>query len=956
MRRRTNWPRAIADRVRLLDRTTLLRGSLVTLLALLMLTAWGLAIGTPTTANPSATTARLSSAADGLPWTASELVSAPRVAVPDDEPGIATHPGVATPSPAPSAVHVLVTLKFRQQAALDQLLQQLSDPSSPEYHHYLTAAEFTAAFSPTPAVYNAVVAYFQAHGAASIQTYPDRMALGLTLGAGGLASVFGTTLTTYAMDAGTYYAPVSTATLPAPLVAYVSDVQGLSDYSQYFMHTDLTPSSSTRTSASPQSVTPPPGGGGGPAGPCQSQGGRFNCTTVQGLSYPEPIPKYKGGGEAVPASDLQIPYDVRALQKVSGYQTPGETNNTIATILWSTSVVPFGNGAYCSGLSSSQIAWDFYAPDVSSYFNNTIPVGEPHSEAISMAETGYNYSYPAGSQGRSATCGNPIEPTNVENTLDVEMAGSLSPGATVYQVFGGAPSAAEVNAALDDILSPSRSEFSNVAGTDTATNLAGLGNVSVISNSWTYGYGPVRCCYHNVCGTCGYNGCLRNNTAWYDGLEMAQARGITVLASSGDSGNDTVCAPAAAGWNTFGVVAVGGTTLVLNPTTLARTTVTTGSNPYTICKGSTTLCGGELVWYNSTWLIGSVGGVVPVNFSEPRWQKDSPDANAVIKAAAGTGFLGRGIPDIAAIANNTMISVTVGGTFYNAGNFAASGPTYWNVQGTSFSSPVEAGVVNAMDYALQVTGRAHLGYIDPASCSFGNAQYNGTLKNAAFYDVTQGANQNYAAGAGYDLVTGWGPIDANGWYTAYTPVKFLKGYADSPFGNGWSESLSFTVPSGTSDVVLFWTVSDSVTPTVTLPSGLVTKYVYGTSSGLAVGALAAGTYKVTISANGGWVNTATIGVYTISNDAYYSLVFADASQAKTLTLAPGAIQYVGVEENGGAYPITSPSITTPNEKTPSQSGGETDYIGFQNTGTFSFQTSASSYGILAVGVYFPGGG
>ena len=52
--------------------------------------------------------------------------------------------------PATNVLHLAIGLPFRNQAALGQLLQQIYDPASPQYRRYLTPAEFTARFGPTP--------------------------------------------------------------------------------------------------------------------------------------------------------------------------------------------------------------------------------------------------------------------------------------------------------------------------------------------------------------------------------------------------------------------------------------------------------------------------------------------------------------------------------------------------------------------------------------------------------------------------------------------------------------------------------------------------------------------------------------------------------------------------------------------------------------------------------------
>ncbi|EQD30813.1 hypothetical protein B2A_13981, partial [mine drainage metagenome] len=129
---------------------------------------------------------------------------------------------------------------------------------------------------------------------------------------------------------------------------------------------------------------------------------------------------------------------------------------------------------------------------------------------------------------------------NIENTLDLEMVGSTAPGASIYNVYGPSATYTNLDDALAYILNPNSS-------------VPGLKNVSVVTNSW--------------------GGSDQNDSSWYQYLEEAQTRGITVLASSGDSGNNPNSSkwtgtgpefPSTMAFNDFGVTAVGGTTLVVN--------------------------------------------------------------------------------------------------------------------------------------------------------------------------------------------------------------------------------------------------------------------------------------------------------------------------------------------------------------------------------------------------------
>jgi len=67
-----------------------------------------------------------------------------------------------------------LSLQPRNQAELDQLLRDLQDPKSPQYHQYLSVEQFTARFAPTQADYDTVVAWAEANGLTVTATAANR--------------------------------------------------------------------------------------------------------------------------------------------------------------------------------------------------------------------------------------------------------------------------------------------------------------------------------------------------------------------------------------------------------------------------------------------------------------------------------------------------------------------------------------------------------------------------------------------------------------------------------------------------------------------------------------------------------------------------------------------------------------------------------------------------------------
>lgn len=77
-------------------------------------------------------------------------------------------------------VRIGILLPIRDQAGLDAFFQDVYDPTSPSYRHFLTVPDFTARFAPVQGDYDAVVAFLQANGMTVTKLYPNRLLIDVT--------------------------------------------------------------------------------------------------------------------------------------------------------------------------------------------------------------------------------------------------------------------------------------------------------------------------------------------------------------------------------------------------------------------------------------------------------------------------------------------------------------------------------------------------------------------------------------------------------------------------------------------------------------------------------------------------------------------------------------------------------------------------------------------------------
>ncbi len=172
--------------------------------------------------------------------------------------------------PATNKLRLAISLPLRNQAALSDLIKQIYDPASPQYHHYLTPAQFAAQFGPTAADYQTVANYARSNGLAVVGTYPNRLVLDVNAKVSDIQRTFNLTLRTYTntTEARAFYAPDTDPTVDATLP--ILHISGLDNYSIPHPKSHFVPSSSaagTQKGAitAPKDITPNVGSGPGGA-------------------------------------------------------------------------------------------------------------------------------------------------------------------------------------------------------------------------------------------------------------------------------------------------------------------------------------------------------------------------------------------------------------------------------------------------------------------------------------------------------------------------------------------------------------------------------------------------------------------------------------------------------------------------------------------------------------------
>ena len=161
------------------------------------------------------------------------------------------------------SLDLAIGLPLKNTEALSNLLQQIYDPSSPNYHHYLTPEQFTAQFGPSEEDYQMIVNFAKVHNLTVTATHPNRMLLDVRGKVSDIEGAFQVQLHTYhhPRENRDFYAPNGEPTVSSALP--ILHVSGLDNYSLPRPNYHMRPAAAQGASSSqPTGALPEPAGKG----------------------------------------------------------------------------------------------------------------------------------------------------------------------------------------------------------------------------------------------------------------------------------------------------------------------------------------------------------------------------------------------------------------------------------------------------------------------------------------------------------------------------------------------------------------------------------------------------------------------------------------------------------------------------------------------------------------------
>jgi pro-kumamolisin-like protein/Big-like domain-containing protein len=169
--------------------------------------------------------------------------TAPRITQAIDEANLVvlrgnTHPlalpkydqGAASASLPMQRMLLVLQRSPQQEAALDQLLEQQQDNSSPNYHRWLTPQQFGADFGPAAADIQTITTWLQSHGFQVTRASKGGIVIEFSGTAGQVQEAFHTSIHKYVVNSQQQYANSSDPQIPAALVPVVAGVRSLNNF------------------------------------------------------------------------------------------------------------------------------------------------------------------------------------------------------------------------------------------------------------------------------------------------------------------------------------------------------------------------------------------------------------------------------------------------------------------------------------------------------------------------------------------------------------------------------------------------------------------------------------------------------------------------------------------------------------------------------------------------------
>ncbi|MGO8836766.1 MAG: protease pro-enzyme activation domain-containing protein [Limisphaerales bacterium] len=394
--------------------------------------------------------------------------------------------------PGTNHLDLAIGLPLRNREALDQLIQQLYDPASPNFRQYLTPEQFTEQFGPTEQDYQSLIDFARTNGLTVKVMYPNRTLLDVSGSAATVEKVFHLTLNVYRhpTENRLFFAPDVEPSVPASLPAL--HISGLDNFASSHPNLHMTPSIGAGVSGT--------AAGSGPNG-CY-WGNDFRNAYVPGVSL-------NGSNQIVGLFEMDGYYtnDITAYETNSGLSTNVVLQNVLLDGMTGT---PSGNSGTVSEVSLDIEVSIAMAPGLSKV---VVFEGNSWDDILTTMASHKEINQFACSWGFSGA---------VDTSMETAFVQMVSQGQSFFLASGDGDAFTGALMGPDD-----DTNITTVGGTTLAT----IGGAYASETVWNWGYNPPAWWYSGS-GYWGSSGGISTRTSipiWQQGVSMVSNGGSTVM-------------------------------------------------------------------------------------------------------------------------------------------------------------------------------------------------------------------------------------------------------------------------------------------------------------------------------------------------------------------------------------------------------------------------------------------
>jgi subtilase family serine protease len=633
------------------------------------------------------------------------------------------------PEDPAKTITVTVWLNEHNKPVLDELVRQMYQPGSPNFHHWLTREQYFSRFAPTAADAAQVREYLTAHNLTVTSVDKHNHYLVAQGRVADAQNAFNVAISRMNANGVMHRISSGEAFIPGPVGALVKGVQGLHDFAPVpTLSHRIDPDTGKPFPMQRFSPAAPVANASSPQNRCLTGYQVVNFTTAGG----GPSATYHGNRYATDATNtcpgynptqIQSAYDFNRLYS-KGWDGTGQTIVIVDA---------YGSASIQSDANLFSTVYGL-PPLTSSNFQVYYPGGMPTTTNAGWAE---------------------------ETSLDVEWAHAVAPGANIALVI------APDNSSLDI------AEFWAIENPEVFTNYANGDLGYSISNSWA-GFEILDVLY-------GGKSVLLTELSM---TELAAALGISTNFASGDWGDNvatiyadygitvppSVCMPASSPYAT----GIGGTSLFLNSVNNIQIQTGWGNNETRLTYPAPNPPYDPPL--NLGFVYGAGGGTSAI-WPLPSYQASLGGSNRMVPDVSYVADPYTGVNIIVTIGGETLIGA-IGGTSLATPIFSgmwaianqAAGAAAPLGQAAPYLYALPAGairdvraVTNGWDVAGKITNPPHPYVIETAAdlaqplqntTTFLSALYHGS--STRWYDLTFGTDSSLVVNNGWDNVTGLG--------------------------------------------------------------------------------------------------------------------------------------------------------------------------------------------------------